>query len=123
MSDFFHSCQVLVSQIFWHMIMNASIIASPPCLISSAGTLSTSGDFCIFSIRIASSSSARRMGISAFSCVRVPRMLSSVFSSRVLCSTRSISQVLPFLVRRVPFLSSMFDDQLDLFLVSAVKME
>ena len=52
MSDFVHSSgQVLVSQIFWHMIMNASIIASPPCLISSAGTLSTPGDFFVFSIR------------------------------------------------------------------------
>ena len=64
MSEFVHSSgQVLVSQIFWHMIMNASIIASPPCLICSAGTLSTSGDVCVFSTRIASSTSARRMVI------------------------------------------------------------
>ena len=62
MSDFVHSSgQVLVSKIFWHMITNASIIASPKCLISSAGTLSTSGDCCVFSIWIASSTSAQRM--------------------------------------------------------------
>ena len=68
MSDFVHSFgHVLVSQIVCHMIINASIIASPPCLISSAGMLSAPGDFCVFSIRIASSNSARRMGVSAFS--------------------------------------------------------
>ena len=51
-SDSVHSSdQVLVSQIFWHMIMNASIIASPPCLVSSVGTLSTPGDVRVFSIQ------------------------------------------------------------------------
>ena len=68
MNDFVHSsCQILVSQICWHMIMYASTIASPPCLISSVGTLSTPKDVCVFSIRIASSTSARRMSVSAFS--------------------------------------------------------
>ena len=68
MSDFVHSSgQILVSQIWWHMLMSASIIASPPCLISSAGTLSTPEEFCFFSIRTASSTSALRMGVSAFS--------------------------------------------------------
>ena len=46
MNDFVHSFgEVLVSQICWHVIMNASDIASPPCVISSAGTLSTPGGF------------------------------------------------------------------------------
>ena len=95
-------------------------------MISSPGTLSTPGDFCVFSSRIASSTSARRIGVSAFSfCVDVPRMLSlfSVRSFRVLRSTRSISQVLPFFGKEGLFLSSMFDDRLENFLVRAFKME
>ena len=48
--------------------------------------------------------------------------LYSVRSCRVLRITQSISQVLPFSVRRVPFSSSMFDDRRDFF-VMAFKMK
>ncbi|KAH3864453.1 hypothetical protein DPMN_027471 [Dreissena polymorpha] len=50
------------SQIFWHSAVNAAVVASAPCLISSEQTLSTPGDFPALRLRNASSTSALRMG-------------------------------------------------------------
>ena len=46
-----------VFQILWHSVVTTFIISGPPCLSSSAGTLSALGDFPPFSVRVASSTS------------------------------------------------------------------
>ena len=85
------------------MIMNASIIATPPCLISSAGVFS----FCPKNGRI-SIFILRRCSEDVVICVQfiVVEFFAVLGPSP---KYRLLS------VRRVPFLSSMFDDQLDLF--------
>ena len=118
MSNFFHTGQVLVSQIFWHMIMNVSIIVSPSCLISSTGKCLRWGIFVSSAFGLPLLLLLREWAYQRFHFEAVFRgccHLCSVRSCRVLCSTRSISQVLPFFNKEVPFLSSMFDDRLDLF--------
>ena len=49
-------------QILLQIVVSMSIMASPPTWTNSAGMLSTTADFPIFSVLTAASTSSRRMG-------------------------------------------------------------